>query len=92
MTTKRANARRLEEGNVEQAVPPHVLIDLLNENVTNVEFRSVFQELAQAVMEQDNSLVVVPANPCLGTAAARVRDFTKINPPEFYGSKVEEHP
>ncbi|WMV08734.1 hypothetical protein MTR67_002119 [Solanum verrucosum] len=28
----------------------------------------------------------------MGTRASRVRDFTWMNPPVFYGYKVEEHP
>jgi len=28
----------------------------------------------------------------VGTAASRVRDFTKMNPLEFHGSKVEKDP
>ncbi|WMV46415.1 hypothetical protein MTR67_039800 [Solanum verrucosum] len=67
MTTRRANDRRLEEGNIEQEVPPEAppqaQIDPLNENVTNVELRLVFQVLAQAVPTQANREVVVPVNP-----------------------------
>ncbi|XP_055835162.1 uncharacterized protein LOC129903640 [Solanum dulcamara] len=43
--------------------------------------------LAQVVANQG-----VFAPPNAPTLASRVRDFAKINPPEFYGSKVEEDP
>ncbi|XP_049364265.1 uncharacterized protein LOC125829028 [Solanum verrucosum] len=92
MTTRWANARRLGEGNIEQEVPPQAPIDPLNENVTNGEFRSAFQVFSQAVMTQANREEVSPVNPSVGTTVARIRDFTKMNPPKFYGSKLEEDP
>ncbi|WMV19107.1 hypothetical protein MTR67_012492 [Solanum verrucosum] len=36
--------------------------------------------------------VVVPMNPNVGMEATRIIDFTRMNPPEFHGSKVEEDP
>ncbi|WMV46269.1 hypothetical protein MTR67_039654 [Solanum verrucosum] len=55
--------------------------------VTNAEFRATFQVLSQA-----NKEFVNPVNINVGTAATRVRDFTRMNPLEFHGSKVEDDP
>ncbi|WMV24318.1 hypothetical protein MTR67_017703 [Solanum verrucosum] len=60
--------------------------------MTNMEFRSAFQELSQAVKAQDNREAVAPVNPGMGTTAARDSDFTRMNLPKFYGSKLEEDP
>ena len=47
---------------------------------------------AQAMMAQENREVVPRRHQQVTTMASRLRDFTQMNPPTFYGSKVEEDP
>jgi len=91
MDPRRAYVRRNAGKNVEWEAS-QVLADLLAEQVTNTEFRTTFQVLAQAMTTQANREVLVPIIKNMGTTATRVRDFTGMNPLEFHGSKVEEDP
>ena len=71
---------------------PQVLVDPFAEQVNNSEFKAFFQVLDQSMMAQAKREVMVPMNPNVGIVATRVRDFTRMNPPEFHGTKVEEAP
>uniref|UniRef100_M1DMG2 Gag-pol protein n=1 Tax=Solanum tuberosum TaxID=4113 RepID=M1DMG2_SOLTU len=46
--------------------------------------------LAQSVANQNNQRAPVPENANVGSAVVRVRDFVRMNPPEFVGSQVRE--
>ncbi|WMV14234.1 hypothetical protein MTR67_007619 [Solanum verrucosum] len=43
-------------------------------------------------MTQENREIVAHVNPNMGMVVTRIRDFTRMNPPEFHGSKVDEDP
>ena len=46
----------------------------------------------QAMTTQANREVVPRGNKYVSTMSSHLWDFTKMNPPSFYGSKVEEDP
>ncbi|KAH0746323.1 hypothetical protein KY285_007980 [Solanum tuberosum] len=56
---------------------------------TNEDFRDALTLFAQAMANQANHGAQAPQAP---TPASRVRDFVRMNPPEFYGSKLDEDP
>ena len=73
-------------GNNNQPQP----VDPLHKKVSHTEFWAAFQMLAQAVTAntQDNA----PSPQENNLAAARIRDFMRMNPPEFHGSRAGEDP
>uniref|UniRef100_M1DIU1 Gag-pol protein n=1 Tax=Solanum tuberosum TaxID=4113 RepID=M1DIU1_SOLTU len=59
------------------------------EQPTNEDLRDALTLFAQAMANQANHGAQAPQAP---TPASRVRDFVRMNPPEFYGSKLDEDP
>uniref|UniRef100_M1DM16 Gag-pol polyprotein n=1 Tax=Solanum tuberosum TaxID=4113 RepID=M1DM16_SOLTU len=53
---------------------------------------TVLMLLAQSVTNQNNQPVLILTNANGGSVAARVRDFVKMNPPEFLGLQTGEDP
>ena len=70
--------------------PP--LINPLNEMVSYAEFRAAFQALAQVVIANVRANNHAPvANQQGGdVTVARIRDFMRMDPPKFSGSKIDE--
>ncbi|WMV29515.1 hypothetical protein MTR67_022900 [Solanum verrucosum] len=91
MAPRRAYVRRNVANNVKLEVP-QALVNPLVEQVTQAKFRAIFQVLGQAMTAKDNREVVAPVNPNMGRMATRIRNFTRMNLPEFHGSKVYEDP
>ncbi|XP_049362573.1 uncharacterized protein LOC125827304 [Solanum verrucosum] len=64
----------------------------MGENMTNAEIRLAFLMLAQVMTAQVSREVVALVDPIMSRATLKVRDFVRMNPLEFYGSKVGEGP
>ncbi|XP_049394719.1 uncharacterized protein LOC125859009 [Solanum stenotomum] len=60
--------------------------------MTNGEIREAFLSLARAMTTQANTDVRPRVNAIESIVASRLRDFKRMNPPTFLGSKVDEDP
>ena len=85
MPPRRANARNTNARNT-KAAPP--IPDL---EVSSAEFRNAIQMLAQSMTHKNNQ-VHDPMNENSGSSAARVCDFVRMNPQEFLGWQIGQHP
>ncbi|WMV33476.1 hypothetical protein MTR67_026861 [Solanum verrucosum] len=56
------------------------------------KFQTTFQVLGQVMTAQANRETNALVNPKVGMTTTRLRDFTRMNPLEFHGSKVDDHP
>ncbi|PHU04495.1 Elongation factor 1-beta 1 [Capsicum chinense] len=66
--------------------------DPLNKHVSHIEFRAAFTTLSHFVAAQNERPASVQANPVANTAAVRIWNLTRMNPPLFSGSKSKEDP
>ena len=106
MTTRRMDARRVDEEGVNEEVPPHggqfaqgvqVLqvgnqVLVVSPDMTNGEIREALLALARAMTAQVNRNVEPRVNAFESTMTYRMRDFVRVNPPFFPGSKGGRRP
>lgn len=96
MNRKRNNARRAKKENSNEEDPrqaaqnPQVLID--KGAMSNFEIRTAIFSLNQVLATNVAKVSRVQVNPNASTTSSRIRDFTRRNPPNFFGPKVKEDP
>ncbi|XP_015075375.1 uncharacterized protein LOC107019373 [Solanum pennellii] len=64
------------------------ILTQMDQSITNQDQATTVQ--AQAMTAQANQEVAPRVHQQVSTMASRLRDFTRMNPPTFYGSKVDE--
>ena len=87
MAPRRPPLQRGLNVNEEGQAPPHDIgpeIDEVPNEVPVVDVNATLAQMANAI--------TMKAGQNMSTPASRIRDFTRMNPPVFYGSKVEEDP
>ncbi|XP_069145537.1 uncharacterized protein [Solanum lycopersicum] len=96
MITRRNNARRVGEENLNEAIPPHApqnpQVPIEEGDMSNVEIRSSIHSFNQVLATQVVRDAMVQVKPNTNITTSRIRDFTRMNPPTFYGIKVDKDP
>ena len=96
MNTRRNNARRDGDENLNQVIPPQAhqkyQVPVEEGAMSNVEIGSAINILTQVLDTQVSRYTRVQVNPNDNTTALRIRDFTRMNSHTFYGYKVEADP
>ncbi|TMW88996.1 hypothetical protein EJD97_017789 [Solanum chilense] len=97
MNTRITNVRRAEEENMNEAAPPQAhhqnpQVSIEEGVMSNVEIRAIIHKLTQVLATQVGRDTRVQVNPYAITTASRKMDFTRMNLPIFFGSKVKEDP
>ncbi|XP_049348188.1 uncharacterized protein LOC125812755 [Solanum verrucosum] len=105
MNTRRTLARRVEEEVVNEGfprqgdqglqgdqVPQEKEVPVVPSDMTNEEIRSAFLTLAQVMTAQVNRDVGPRVNANESTVTSKLRDFVRMNPPIFLGSRAGEDP
>lgn len=72
--------------------PQNPQVPIEEEVMSNVEIRAVIHSLTQVLATQVARDSMVKVNPKSSTTTSMIIDFTRTNPPTFFGSKVEEDP
>ena len=85
MAPRRVPIQRGNNANEDQFLQENGPVPNVVPNIaTNEEFRTTLTMLTNVVTNQVGRQASTPAS--------RVKDFTRMNPPEFHGSKVDEDP
>ena len=108
INTTRTPSRRVEENDVNEEIPPQVEhvaqgdevpiggqgndVLVVPPKMTNGEIREALLTLARDLTTHVNMDVAPRVNVVENTMASRLRDFVRMNPPIFLGSKVGEDP
>ncbi|KAK4707056.1 hypothetical protein R3W88_033395 [Solanum pinnatisectum] len=96
MNTRGRPARRVGEKNVNEGVPPQgtqdVQVPVKVPDMMNQEIMPAFLILARAMAAQATRNVRPRVNANEGTKASKLKEFMRMNPLVFLGSKVGEDP
>lgn len=67
-------------------------VPIQKEDMSNIEIRSAIHSLIQVLATQVTRDSRVHVNPNGSTTTSSILDFTRMNHPKLFGSKVEEVP